>query len=153
MSRAVRALVPVIVLGLFLALPARAQDLLMVRSALAFPEAMVVLQNSIRDHGYTLSRVQRVDIGLTAMGFKTDKYRVVFFGKLEEQRRLLRQQPDLAAYLPLKIAIFAEGDETLLVTYNPVRWMGGFDRGELHVQFLRWESDLVSILDDVRTAE
>ena len=42
---------------------------------------MAVLQHAIGTQGYTLSRVQRVDIGLTESGFKTDKYRVVFFGK------------------------------------------------------------------------
>jgi len=52
---------------------ANAEDIVMARSTLAFPEAMLALQESIREHGYTLSRVQRVDIGLTGMGYKTDK--------------------------------------------------------------------------------
>ena len=42
-----------------------ADGLVMVRTALTFPEAMLALQESIRDHGYTVSRVQRVDIELT----------------------------------------------------------------------------------------
>ena len=91
-----------------------AEDLYMVRSQLSFPEAMTALQQAITDSGYQVSRVQRVDIGLTTFGYKTDKYRVVFFGKLAEIRELGDQQPDLLAYLPLKIAIFAENEETIL---------------------------------------
>ena len=63
-----------------------AEDIVMARSTLPFPEAMLALQESIRAHGYTLSRVQRVDIGLTGMGYKTDKYRIVFAGKPDEIR-------------------------------------------------------------------
>ena len=45
-----------------------ANDLLMVRSQQSFPEAMLTLQTSIKDHGYQIVRVQRIDIGLTGMG-------------------------------------------------------------------------------------
>jgi len=58
-----------------------AEDLLMVRSAQPFPETMLSLEESIKDHGYIVTRVQRVDVGLKKFGFKTDKYRIVFFGK------------------------------------------------------------------------
>ena len=50
---------------------ANAQDLYMVRTQLSFPEAMAVLQETIRKHGQVVSRVQRVDIGLTTFGYKT----------------------------------------------------------------------------------
>jgi len=61
------------------AISAYGDDLLMVRSQQAFPEAMLTLQTSIIDHGYIVTRVQRVDIGLNSKGYKTDKYRRGFF--------------------------------------------------------------------------
>lgn len=140
------------VLALACAGTASAQDMLMVRSAQQFPEAMVTLQNSIREHGYELSRVQRVDIGLTSSGYKTDKYRVVFYGKPGEVERLTKAHPELIPYLPLKVAIFAEEDETLVVASNPVRFAEFFPASDLSVQFQRWASDLHSIMDDVRNA-
>ena len=97
----------------WLASPAYAEDLLMFRSKQTFPEAMLALQTSIAEHGYTLSRVQRVDIGLTKSGYKTDKYRIVFFGKSSEVNAIKFAEPELIPYLPLKIAIFAEGQETM----------------------------------------
>ncbi|HEB66665.1 MAG TPA: hypothetical protein ENI93_01830, partial [Gammaproteobacteria bacterium] len=58
---------PVLLLLLWLlAMPALAEDLLMARIPMTFPEAMLKLQNVLKQHGQTLSRVQRVDIGLTA---------------------------------------------------------------------------------------
>jgi len=142
-----------LLLALVTALPAAAQDLLMVRSRQAFPEAMLTLQNSVREHGYELSRVQRVDIGLTQFGYETDKYRVVFFGKKDEIDRIVASHPEMIPYLPLKVAIFAEEQETLVVTSNPVRFTQFFPSPDLAVVFRRWESDLRSIFDDVRNAE
>lgn len=130
-----------------------AQDLLMVRSEQAFPEAMLTLQNSIRDHGYTLSRVQRVDIGLTKFGFQTDKYRVVFFGKKQEIDQLITQHPEMIPYLPLQFAIFAEQQQTLVVATNPERFVEIFPASDLKSVFTRWSTDMRSILDDVRKAE
>jgi len=131
---------------------AAAGELIMIRSVLPFPEAMLVLQDSIAAHGYTVSRVQRIDVGLTGKGYKTDLYRIVFAGKLDEIRMLTRQAPQLIPYLPPKISIFAEGDQTVLVTLTPDTYarIAGDD---VDPQFFRrWDSDLRSILHDVSVA-
>ena len=131
----------------------RADGLVMVRTSLKFPEAMLALQDSISEHGYTVSRVQRVDVGLTGMGYETDMYRIVFAGKYEEIREICDKVPELVAYMPPKLSIFAEGDQTILVTAHPSLYAGiAGDRVD-PVIFDRWESDLLSILHDVRTAE
>jgi uncharacterized protein (DUF302 family) len=129
-----------------------AEDMIMTRSVLEFPEAMLALQESIAAHGYTVSRVQRIDIGLTGMGYKTDKYRVVFAGKIDEIRELTNKAPQLTPYLPPKISIFAEGDQTILVTINPKEYAAIAGDAVDPVFFDRWESDLRSIFYDVNTA-
>jgi uncharacterized protein (DUF302 family) len=129
-----------------------AEEMIMVRSVLPFPEAMLALQESIAAHGYTVSRVQRIDIGLTGMGYKTDKYRVVFAGKIDEIRELTSLSPELTPYLPPKVSIFAEGEQTILVTINPTIYAEIAGDAVDPVIFDRWESDLRSIFYDVSTA-
>ena len=51
--------------------------------------------------------------------FKSDMYRVVYFGKYEEVRRATASHPTLIPFLPLNITIFAEGDQTILVASHP----------------------------------
>jgi len=138
---------------LLLAAGVNAQDLYMVRSQMAFPETMIALQKAIREQGYVLSRVQRVDIGLKKSGFKTDRYRVVFFGKPEEIRKYSKQYRDLVPYLPLKIAIFAEGDETLVLASSFRHLRPFYSQPELSRQFDAWEADIQSILEQVRLSE
>lgn len=135
------------------AAPSMAADLLMVRTRQNFPEAMLTLQTSIREHGYEVTRVQRIDVGLTGMGYKTDKYRVVFVGKPKEIQYLVNKYPVLAAYMPPQISIFAEHDETVLVTANPMVYAEMISDESDKVLFRRWESDVYSVFDDIKDAD
>lgn len=120
------------------------QDLIMVRVKQSFPETMVTLQAAIKQTGYTISRVQRVDIGLTKSGFKTDKYRVVFYGKEKEISLLTEKNADIAAFLPLKISIFAENNETIIVSNNPLSMQNYFNNIPKHY-FTKWQNDIHEI--------
>ena len=137
--------------GLFSPLAAQAagpaHGLLMIRVKQPFPEAMSVLQESIADQGYKLIRVQRVDVGLTKSGYKTAEYRIVFFGKADEVHRLSRKYPDLIPFLPLKLAIFAEGDDSIVVGANPRVLEDFYPDKRLRPQFRKWERDFHKILD------
>lgn len=132
---------------------AGADEMLIARSGQNFEEAMSTLQNAITQHGYKVARVQRVDIGLTAKGYKTDKYRVVFFGKPEEIAILTKKYPDLIPYLPISVAIFAEDGNTLISTARPGLLAEFYTEPELKPIFMRWDKDLISIFDEVREAK
>ncbi len=150
MSKAIRLLISALLLGL--AAVASADQLLMIRSGLPFAEAMLALQNAIAESGYKVARVQNVDIGLAKIGYKTDNYKVVFYGKADEVARLVEKYPELIPYLPLNVAIFAEKDNTILVTNRPGVLAEFFPAPELKTLFLHWENDLVEILSKVRDA-
>ncbi|MFV2059098.1 MAG: DUF302 domain-containing protein [Gammaproteobacteria bacterium] len=128
----------------------KADDLFMIRSVQPFPEAMASLQKAIGHTGNTLSRVQRIDVGLAKMGYKTDKYRIVFYGKLNEINKLVEKHPELIPYLPLKIAIFSENGETLITATNPERLSEMYPDKSLKPIFLEWSKNLRKIMDEVQ---
>jgi uncharacterized protein (DUF302 family) len=146
-----RYVISVIFIGIATPLPA--SDLLMVRTQQTFPEAMLSLQTSIKEHGYNITRVQRIDVGLTGKGYKTDKYRVVFVGKPAEIQYLVAKYPVLASFMPPQISIFAEEGETVFITANPNIYAGMIDDEKDKVLFRRWESDVYSVFDDLRSAD
>ncbi|MEK7206849.1 MAG: DUF302 domain-containing protein [Pseudomonadota bacterium] len=125
----------------------RADELIMVRAERPFADAIGDLQIAIQDHGYQVARIQRVDVGLVSGGYTTAEYRLVFFGKPEEMRELEESHPELLPYLPLKIVIFAEGDSTLALAYNPAILQTFFKTDVPQTQIRRWEKDMRSILD------
>jgi uncharacterized protein (DUF302 family) len=117
-------------------------------SSSPFPEAMVSLQASIAQNGYTLSRIQRVDYGLNKRGYETDKYRVVFFGKPEEISELSRNYPELVPFLPLKITLIQKDEGVEMVAINPARLKRLYPEPELEPTFERWQRDIQKILHD-----
>lgn len=133
-------------------LAAQAEELIMMRVTQTFPETMVNLQSAIIKTGYKISRVQRVDIGLTKSGFKTDKYRVVFFGKPDEIEMLTSKHSDLIPYLPLKISIFSEKNDTILISNSPLTLAGYYKDipGEI---FKRWNKDISAIFQLTKNSE
>ena len=146
-----KRLLPLLFL-LTLATGASAEELLMMRVTRPFPETINSLQEAIRARDYTVTRVQRVDVGLTASGFQTAEYRIVFFGRAAEVQSLAATYPELIPYLPLNIVIFAEGDDTLLLSTNPLKLSEFFDKPALRTYFARWEQDIHAIFEQLRNA-
>jgi uncharacterized protein (DUF302 family) len=132
---------------------ARADDLIMRRIPVDFPETMTTLQSSIIKQGYRVSRVQRVDIGLTSSGYDTAEYRLVFFIRPDQLDMIEKQHPDLIPFVPLKITIFAEGNETILVTLNPLKLNEFFPDAGLGDLFAQWENDIIDIFDRVQSEQ
>jgi len=138
---------------LYLSSLAFADELMMARSTEDFPETMLILQGLIKKQGYTPSRVQRVDIGLTKSGYKTDKYRVVFFGKADEIKKVSSQLPEIVPYLPLKISIFAEEGQTILVTIDPMSFDKMYPNSSLTPIFKQWKKDMQTIFNKIQNLE
>jgi len=138
---------------LLIAGAASADGMLMSRVAMKADLAIEYLKTAIEEHGYALAHIQKCDSGLAGFGFHSDTYRVLFFGKLDEVRRISEHHPEFTPYLPLKIAVEAERDETLMVAVDPTtlaRYFAG-DPGMV-IQFRRWKNDILSIFADVQKA-
>jgi uncharacterized protein (DUF302 family) len=127
-----------------------AEGLTLVRTHAKPENVMLSLQATLRGYGYKIAHIQKCDGGLQSMGYKTDYYKVVFFGKPEEVRKLTKKYPQLIPYLPLKIAIFAENDDTLLTAVNPVGLSDFFADEEVKTQLRRWRNDIKAIFSEVR---
>ena len=126
------------------------EPLIMVRSAKNFSATLEQLSSAISFNEYKISRIQRVDVGLTKSGYKTKQYRVVFYAKPSEIDKLAENHPRLIPFLPLKIIIFAEGDNTILLALNPDELRKLVPEKDLFPYFKQWETDVRSILAEAR---
>ncbi|MHB1094210.1 DUF302 domain-containing protein [Thiobacillus sp.] len=135
---------------LFLSVPGFADDLIMARVNAPFPEAMTLLQSAISSRGYMITRLQQVNENLARREYKSDMYRVVYFGKLDEVRQVTAAHPELIPFLPLNITIFAEGEQAILVAGNPQTLRKFFPDPSLKPVLKRWEKDMNSIMDELR---
>ncbi len=131
---------------------ATADNMIMARIPMRADIVLEYVKSSVEEHGYSIAHLQLCDGGMSDFGYKTDFYRVVFFGKIDEVRRISADYPELVSYLPLKIAVIAEKEETLLTVLNPAALSPFFADEAMQIQLGRWQNDLVSIFDDVRRA-
>jgi uncharacterized protein (DUF302 family) len=130
-----------------------ADTMLMTRVPMKAEKAFAWLTSSIEEHGYSVAHIQTCDQGMADFGYKSDFYRVVFFGKGEEVRHISDKHPEFVAYLPLKIAVVAERGETVMSVVNPKTFLPYYQNDkDMQVQFGRWYNDLQSIFSDVQRA-
>jgi len=108
---------------------------------LAFPEAMLHLQDAITKHGYTISRVQHVDKGLTAKGYKTKNYKVVFFGKKTEIESIKSNFPQLIPFIPLSITLIEKNKINTITGLRPKMLEELFNSNLSKRYFVQWEKD------------
>ena len=103
---------------------------------------------SVIDFDNTLSFLPAFDVGyfLAQFGYHTDKYQLLFFGKLEEVRQVSHSHPEMIPFLPLKMAVFAERNETVMVALNPLELGRYINDPHLQVQLARWHSDIRAML-------
>lgn len=138
-------------LGLFSTTQAE-QTTLMARTGMPFDQALATVQELLGDYGYTVAHIQKCDGGMAKFGYHSDKYQLVFFGKLDEVRKVSHSHPELIPFLPLKLAVFAEGNETLVVALDPLELGRYLPDADLQIQLARWHSDLKSLLAEVRSS-
>lgn len=116
--------------------------------ASSFPEAMLRLQDIIKNKGYMISRVQHVDKGLRSRGYETEIFRVVFFGKTKEIQLIRKRYPALIPYIPLNITIFEEATQTGISTIDPVFLLKLYKSDEIKQLIETWHKDMVDIFDE-----
>lgn len=128
-----------------------AKDSLMtVRAAQPFDVTLEQAQTALQDNGFKVAHVQRCDKGLEGMGYDTDKYRVIFFGRLGEVRELTKRYPQLIPLFPFKLAVYAEGDDTLISVMNPEGLSAALQADPaLAAQLATWSDEFESVLAQV----
>ncbi|MDA8094227.1 MAG: DUF302 domain-containing protein [Betaproteobacteria bacterium] len=84
-----------------------------------FSDVMNEVQIALEKEGYHVLRVQRVDYGLKVSGYKSNLYRIVFFGR-SDVKAVMQERPDLLPYLPLTITLYREAGMTHLVAMSPL---------------------------------
>jgi len=123
------------------------EGFLQARCDMLFPEAMVLLQEAIASHGYTVSRVQHVDKGLRQRGYETGLYRVVFFGRPEQMDMVRENHLGLVPYLPLKITLYEEGEYVTASALQPATLASLFDDDSIRQLLANWQKDLTKIMN------
>nr|CAA6829041.1 MAG: Unknown protein [uncultured Thiotrichaceae bacterium] len=129
-------------------------NLLTVRNTKPFTQTLDMAAETLEKHGFTVAHVQKCDGGLHAMGYETDHYRVIFFGRLEEVRELSKTHPQLIPLFPFKLAVYAEDNDTVISVINPAGLETMLQADPVLKEKLRqWEQEFKDVLNEVITQQ
>lgn len=123
-----------------------AKDMYQVICPMQFPEAMINLQEAIKEQHNDISRIQKVDKGLAKMGYASKEYRIVFFGRKERLEKIQQKHFEVLTILPLRFAIYTEGENTVVITSNPEIYKQLYKSKELSNIFMDWKQDIEKII-------
>lgn len=115
-----------------------------------FDYTWLALNKTIRAHNYKSAYLQRCDFALNERQYKSDKYRVLFFGKYNEIKSLSKSYPEIVPFLPLKFTVMEEGKHTLLIATQPITLLPLVDNNKDRLTILRWQEDVKNIMRQVR---
>ena len=129
-------------------------DMMMVRMHIKAEVAIEYLKSALEQRGYAIAHTQKCDGGMHSFGYTTDFYRSIFFGKGTEAREIAKAHPDFVSYIPLKMTVVAERDETVMSIVNPHAFDRFYSDDPMMLQhFKNWHHDILSIFSDLRAAE
>lgn len=130
------------------------EKLLTVRSPQNFDATLAGAQSALQQQGFTVAHIQKCDGGLNHMGYETDDYKIIFFGRLDEVRELSKTHPQLIPLFPFKLAVYAEGEETLLSVVNPAELVPLLAAdATLQAKLQAWEEDFRQVLERMRQVD
>ncbi len=113
-------------------------ELLIERVNTKFSYTWLALDKTIKAHNYKPAYLQRCDFALNERHYKTDKYRILFFGKYDEMKSMSKKYPGLAVFFPLKITVMEEGKHTLIIATPPITLLPLVDSGEDSLTIFYW---------------
>jgi len=129
-------------------------DMMMVRMHMKADVAIEYLKSALEQRGYAIAHMQKCDGGMHSFGYTTDFYRSIFFGKGAEAREISKAHPDFVSYIPLKMTVVAEREETVMSIVNPHVFDRFYSDDPMMLQhFKNWHHDIFSIFSDLRAAE
>ncbi|WP_300029453.1 hypothetical protein [Candidatus Thioglobus sp.] len=126
-------------------------ELLIERVNAKFSYTWLALDKTIKAHNYKAAYLQRCDFALNERHYKSDKYRILFFGQYDEMKRMTDKYPELAPFIPLKITVMEEGAHSLIIATPPITLLPLVTTNEDRMTIFRWNEDMKSILNQVKS--
>jgi uncharacterized protein (DUF302 family) len=125
-------------------------ELLIERVNAKFSYTWLALDKTIKANGYKAAYLQRCDFALNERHYKSDKYRILFFGQYDEMQAMSKKYPKLSPFFPLKITAMEEGVHTLIIATPPITLLPLVETDEDRMQIFRWNEDMKNILKQVK---
>jgi uncharacterized protein (DUF302 family) len=115
-----------------------------------FADTWAALSETVAAYHYQEAYLQRCDFALKERHYKSDKYRILFFGQYDEIKKMSKKYPKITPFLPLKVTVMEEGGHTLMIATPPITLSSLVKTHDDRMIIFRWQEEMKSILKQVK---
>jgi uncharacterized protein (DUF302 family) len=135
---------------LFLAFNSTANDEFLTKKINAnFNQTWYSLFAEVKQAKLKTAYLQRCDFALKQRKYKSDKYRILFFGEYEKMEYLSNKYPEIVPFLPLKAIVIEESKNQTLLLANPPNLLLEIVKGKDGDIIKKWQKDMEVIFENI----
>lgn len=117
---------------------------------LEVPTAVARIKSELANHGFGVLWELDLPAKLAEKGVHySGEYRILEVCNPHDAKRALEANPVVGYFLPCKMVVYKEGDQTIVGMPRPTFLMGALDGGELGDLAERVEGELKSVIDSL----
>ena len=144
-------MVKIVLATLFLMFSATASaELIISRVNTDFNNTWKSIKKTINAYNYKTAFIQKCDFALKERNYHSDKYRLFFYGNHEEMDSVMQKNPNLAAFLPIKLVVMQEGKYSLIIAESPIEYISLAEDSDSKLLLFKWDKDLRKILAQIK---
>ncbi len=118
----------------------------------SFKSAFFDLKQGIESANYSIIAIAPISTGIKGIGYKIPELKVVEFCKLLYGYKLLKYNMNYAAFMPCKIAIYKDGEYTVMISLLPTYFSKLFkNNAEQKKTIIAVTKQIIQIMDSVKT--
>ncbi len=108
------------------------------------------VRDAIIDRNFKITRENEISKGMKEREIDMYDYKIIEFCNLTLCGDMLKKEPDMGAFMPTGITIYAKGKQTVLVTKRLSYMLNAFPNTEVKKEVEKLEKEVFEIMESVK---
>jgi uncharacterized protein (DUF302 family) len=108
------------------------------------------IRDAIIDRNFKITRENKISKGMTERGAEMFSYKIIEFCNLTLCGDMLKKEPDMGAFMPTGITIYAKGKQTVLATKRLSYMLNAFENTKVRQEVEKIDKEVFEIMEAVK---
>ncbi len=108
------------------------------------------IKDAMIDRNFKITRENEISKGMTERGAEMFSYKIIEFCNLTLCGDMLKKEPDMGAFMPTGITIYAKGKQTVLVTKRLTALLPAFENTKVRQEVEKIDKEVFEIMEAVK---
>jgi uncharacterized protein (DUF302 family) len=108
------------------------------------------IRDAIIDRNFKITRENEISKGMTERGAEMFSYKIIEFCNLTLCGDMLKKEPDMGAFMPTGITVYAKGKQTVLATKRLSYMLNAFENTKVRQEVEKIDKEVFEIMEAVK---